>query len=402
MTDIFFSLSVRSVRRHFLRSFLSAIGIMIGVLAVASIGILGANMTEYIMSELSGGANSILIVPGYTSGDDMTSMSYSMTFSGDMITESEFRDISRAVAPHTAIPIYEKGSVPIKVGSKDGRAPLYGLPNNDIPLILKLERGSFVKGSNGAIVGDTLAKEYDLTIGSRIQIENPDAESTSILRVVGIAKKAGMSFGVTVDSSIIVDARWFSDFHHRKNEYDFVDVRVSDIHAIAGLEEILDRRLNKKKDVNDFIIISSQQILESITISMNMMTSFLSAIGGISLLVAAISIFNVMMMSVTERINEIGILRSIGTKKREILRMFLYESIILGVIGSAFGGVLSLFGGMMLVYGMVGDLEYFLTPASLINVVYGILIGISVCILSGMYPAWKAANMDPITALRAE
>jgi putative ABC transport system permease protein len=373
---------------------------MIGVLAVASIGMMGANMTEYIMSELSGTANSILIVPGYTSGGSMTRMSYSMTFSGDMITESQFRDISRAVAPHTTIPIYEKGSVSMKVGNKDGRAPLYGLPVDSIPLILKLERGSLVKGSNGAIVGNTLAKDYGLTIGSRIQIEDLDIGSTATLRVIGIAKKGGMAFGVQVDNSIIVDERWFSDFYHRKNEYNFVEVRVSDINAVAGLEKVLDKRLNKKKDVDDFIILSSQNILESITVSMNMMASFLSAIGGISLLVAAISIFNVMMMSVTERINEIGILRSIGTKKREILQIFLYEATILGVIGSVFGGLLSFFGGMMLVYGMVENLDYFLTPASLINVAYGVLIGIIVCILSGIYPAWKAANMDPITALR--
>ena len=401
MSDIFFSLSVRSVKRHFLRSFLSAIGIMIGVLAVASIGMMGANMTEYIVSELSTGANTILLSPGYTTGgDDMMGVQYML--SDELITESQLRDISRTVSPNTVVPIYGESSTLIRIGGKNGRSSIYGMPTDDISQILELDRGSFVKGSNGAIVGDTLANNYDLKIGGRIQIEHQENGSTGTLRVVGIAKKAGMSFGVPIDTSIIVDERWFSDFYDRKQAYDMVQVIVSDINEISELEEALDKRLNKKKDVDDVIIFSSQRVLETITSSLGMMTVFLSAIGGISLLVAAISIFNVMMMSVTERVNEIGILRSIGTKKREILRMFLYESVILGVLGSLVGGFLSFFGGLVLVYGMVGNLDYFFTPASLINVVYGIFIGVIICILSGMYPAWKAANMDPIAALRAE
>jgi putative ABC transport system permease protein len=370
---------------------------MIGVLAVASIGMIGANMTEYMVSELSSDANSILIMPG-SGGDDMTTMIPSF----DLITEAEFRDISRIAAHHAAIPVYQKLSVPMTVGSKNGRASLYGLPVDDIPYFLKLERGSLVKGSNGAIVGGTLANKYNLKIGSKIQVENPDTDSKATLRVVGIAKKAGMGSSIDADNSIVTDEKWFSDFYGRTREYDFVQVVASDINVISDLEETLNKRLNKKKDVDDFIVFSFQSFLESITASLGMMTLFLSVIGGISLLVAAVSIFNVMMMSVTERVNEIGILRSIGTKKREILRMFLYESVILGVLGSLVGGTLSFFGGLILIYGMAGNLEYFFTPASLINVIYGILSGITICILSGMYPAWKAANMDPIVALRAE
>jgi putative ABC transport system permease protein len=132
------------------------------------------------------------------------------------------------------------------------------------------------------------------------------------------------------------------------------------------------------------------------------MTTFILAIGGISLLVAATSIFNVMMMSVTERVHEIGILLSIGTERGEVRRMFLYEAIILGIIGGGAGAASSLIIGYSVVSAMIGTTDFFFLPESILYIPLGMVIGIVVCVVSGLYPAWRASNMDPIDALRSE
>jgi putative ABC transport system permease protein len=109
-----------------------------------------------------------------------------------------------------------------------------------------------------------------------------------------------------------------------------------------------------------------------------------------------------MMMSVNERVQEIGILLSIGTEKGEVRRMFLYEALILGIIGAGLGGLASLIIGYSVVSAMIGNTAYFFLPESIIYVPYGMIIGVVVCVLSGLYPAWRASNMDPIDALRNE
>ena len=109
-----------------------------------------------------------------------------------------------------------------------------------------------------------------------------------------------------------------------------------------------------------------------------------------------------MMMSVNERVQEIGILLSIGTETGEIRRMFLYEAFILGIIGAVVGGLASLVIGYSVVSAMIGTTDYFFLPESIVYIPIGMLIGIVVCIISGLYPAWRASNMDPIDALRAE
>ena len=124
-------------------------------------------------------------------------------------------------------------------------------------------------------------------------------------------------------------------------------------------------------------------------------------IGAISLIVAGVSILNVMMMSVTERIKEIGVLRSIGTRRNEVMRMFIYEALILGV-GAVIGGVLSFGTGYLMTAVLVGSPVYLYNVKSLLYIVFGMAFGIITSVASGIYPAWKAAHLNPIQALRHE
>jgi len=108
------------------------------------------------------------------------------------------------------------------------------------------------------------------------------------------------------------------------------------------------------------------------------------------------------MMSVTERIKEIGIIRSIGTRRREVMRMFLYEAFLLGIAGSVIGGILSFAGGYLVLLVMLQDVTFLFAPSSLMYIPYGMFFGIATSVISGIYPAWKAANLNPIEALRYE
>jgi putative ABC transport system permease protein len=182
--------------------------------------------------------------------------------------------------------------------------------------------------------------------------------------------------------------------------YDQVNVNLKDVNTLTEVEDAIDKKVNRNKEV--VRISDSSSRITSVSSTLSSLTTFILAIGSISLLVAATSIFNVMMMSVSERVQEIGILLSIGTEKGEIRRMFLYEAFILGIIGAVIGGIMSVIIGYTVVSAMIGNTSYFFRPESMVYIPAGMLIGMIVCIVSGLYPAWRASNMDPIDALRNE
>jgi len=394
--DIFFDLSIRSVRLNFMRSLLASIGIVIGVVAISSMGMLGANMQLSVKEQLSSNVNTVMISSDVvrttnTAGNPVTSQG---------VTKSQLNDIRNAAGTNVVIPIH-RTNTQFTIGSTDGRGSIYGLEPDDIEKFLTLETGEIPRGANDAVVGSNVATNFNLAIGTRIKIGPANTENRPAIRVSGILPARGFaSDGINTDNAIIVTDTWYTDHFGNKDVYDQVNVIVKNVDTITDVETAIDEKVNRRSDVIRISDASSR--LTSITQTLGTITTFILAIGGISLVVAAVSIFNVMMMSVNERVHEIGILLSIGTEKGEVRRMFLYEAFILGIIGAGVGGICSLVIGYSVVSAMIGNTAYFFMPDSILYVPYGMVIGIVVCVASGLYPAWKASNMDPIDALRSE
>ena len=396
MRDIFFDLSVRSVRLNFLRSILASVGIIIGVVAISSMGMLGTNMQLSVKSQLSADVNTIML----TSDVVRTTSTAGVPATQQGIDKTTLNEIRNGAGQNEVIPIH-RTSTQFTIGSTDGRGSVYGLDPNDIPKFLTLQSGTIPKGGSDVLIGATVASNFNVNIGSRIKIGSSTTPNRPTVRVAGILSARGLaSDGVNADNAIIVPDSWYTDTYGDLNVYDQVNVIMSDVSKINDTEAAIDNQVNRRTQV--VRISDASQRLSSITATLGTITTFILAIGGISLVVAAVSIFNVMMMSVNERIQEIGILLSIGTEKGEVRRMFLYEAAILGFIGAAVGGLMTLVIGYSVVSAMIGTTAYFFLPESIIYVPEGMIVGMVVCVASGLYPAWRASNLDPIDALRSE
>ena len=286
----------------------------------------------------------------------------------------------------------------VGVGTDDIVATIYGVDPQYIPdLKLVLTAGDYNNGNSGCLVGATFAKDHNIKVGSRISIGSDGEKGT--LRVTGIIEERGMSFDLSTDNAIVATQDWFDNTYNR-NDYDQIIVKVKEGQDTAVVKTTIEKQMNKRDKIVS--VMDSKATLATIYSTFSMVTTFVTAIGGISMVVAGVSIFNIMMMSVSERIKEIGIMRSIGTQKKEVMSMFIYEAAILGVIGSIVGGILSIVAGYLISALMLGSTKYLITVANALSVGEGICFGIVVCLACGIYPAWQAANLNPIDALRHE
>ena len=394
---IFWEIAKRNTKIHLLRSTLAMLGIVIGVVAIATMGILGNSMVLAVSDSLRTVGDSVIVTPhaGGSShgfgggGGGATSLK---------ITDQQFQQIKRASAPNVAIPVLQTSDrMEFGVGQDDIVAAIYGMNPDDVPDLLTLTAGSYSRAASGCLVGAQFADDNHLNVGSRITVGTDGDKGT--LRVTGIIEERGMAFDVSTDSAIVVTKDWF-DAAYNRDDYDKVVVKVKNLDDLPVVKTAIEKQMNKRDKVVD--VMDTRKTMETIFQTFGQITTFVSAIGGISMIVAGVSILNIMMMSVTERIKENGIMRSIGAQRREVMSMFIYEALILGIVGSLIGGVLSLLGGYAVSSLLLQTTKYLFVPSSLVSIVYGVSFGIVVSLVCGFYPAWRAANLNPIDALRHE
>jgi len=236
----------------------------------------------------------------------------------------------------------------------------------------------------------TLADKYDLRVGSRVTLKDTD------LKVVGILAEQGFGIGVNADQAVIISHRMFSKLYDTDG-YDQVIVQAKNIEDVETIKAAIENRLNRRGEV--VTVVAMNAILEGANEFFDYISKFLMGIGAISLIVAGVSILNVMLMSTMERTKEIGIMKAIGASRKEIMTMFLLETVILGVFGSLIGGVLSFAGGFIINSIILKDISYLFAPSSLLYIILGIGFGVFTGLIGGLYPAWKASQLKPLDAL---
>jgi putative ABC transport system permease protein len=400
-------IALRAIFANKMRSVLTVLGVMIGVAAVIAVVSIVQGLQYKISSDLEDiGSNFIEVFPD--AGEERNPFLQKMPD----LTIDDATAVRRATTEIGAFTPIFISNVQTRYGEARHQVQLYAV-NRSYQEILNhwVERGRFFtpvdeeQKKRVAILGIEAAKDLrlgDNPLGKVIQINN------STFTVVGLLEKKGGSFGQDQDDIVLIPFSTatviFGSENMRKLVLAFQMRPGADIElAKEQVRDVLRARHRLKKDQpDDFRILAQEEILETVSSVLLNVSLIMGAVVGIALLVGGIGIMNIMLVSVTERTREIGIRKSIGAHRRDILVQFLIEAIAL----SGLGGIVGIIGGFILANvarGLIGrwvELPPVHTPLWAILVAFGFCAFLGV--LFGIYPAARASKLDPIEALRYE
>ena len=398
-----FSLVYRNVKERKARSMLTVLGIMVGIGAVIALISIGFGMQESITAELVEMADVIMVTPG------STELGTIGTFGS--FTDRDLETVKRIDGVKDAVAM--RGMMEdVEYRGEKFRVEVVGIEPRDITAVF----GTTIQREGGGD-GETMAAGRDLRendhqaceIGYSIAYDYFDdvigvndrlTINGSKFRVVGVLEKQG-GFRSEVDSTIYITTR--DSVNILDNEdISIIFVRVLNIADAERIAEDIEERVDENHKLDDFTFAMTMgSAVEQLEAVFGILQAVLLAIASISLLVAAMGIMNTMLMSVMERTHEIGVMKAIGAKNRNILSLFLLEAGVVSLIGGVFGCVLGIVGARAISFGIqtAFDVEIaaLVKPEVLLG---GIAVAVVVGMLSGLYPARKASKMSPVEAVK--
>ena len=396
-------LALSSIRRNALRSFLTLLGIVIGVAAVIAMITIGNGTTAKVQADISKlGSNLLVVRPGQPAGPGSPPSSPARPFSAVHVTALQggltgIKAIS-AVSQKSLRVVYGTESLTAGVTGTD--LGFFSVRDWAVTQGREFSEQEVRGGTPACVIGETVRKQFfggGDPLGSTIRVGGVNCP------VVGLLEAKGTSgFGQDQDNIVLMPLSAFQRRVSGKSDIETIYVAALDGVATSQVQSDIELILRDSRKItqgsdDDFSVRDQTQMANTLTSTMTTMTGMLSAVAGVSLLVGGIGIMNIMLVSVTERTREIGIRLAIGAHERHILTQFVVEATVLSLIGGIFGILLGL--GLALLASSLFGIPF--NPSlSVIALAAGFsaMIGL----VFGFFPALRGARLDPIEALRHE
>ncbi|MBR7793005.1 ABC transporter permease [Undibacterium sp. FT147W] len=396
-------LALRSIRRNLLRSFLTILGIVIGVSAVITMVTLGNGATAAVQAQISSlGTNLLQIRPGQR-----------MSFGGGggagtaSFKEADAEAIASQIGGVQAVAPEGRASAVVVANGRNWSSSVTGSTNawlrtNNWTLAAgrQFEEGELQAGSAVCIIGETVRRELFDTrnaVGEHLRVKQFSCEVVGVL-----ASKGQAAMGNDQDDVVLIPLHTLQRRVTGNRRVATLLVSMKDNADSETLKASLTQLLRERRkladtDEDNFNVLDTKQLAETMSGTTKVMTTLLGAVAAVSLLVGGIGIMNIMLVSVTERTREIGLRLAIGALEREVLLQFLIEATVLSTLGGVIGIVLA--AGASILLAQIMQVPYmFNTSINLMSFFFSAGIGM----LFGYFPARRAAQLDPIEALRHE
>jgi len=413
--------SIKNLSQRGVRSWLTILGIVIGIAAVVSILSIGAGMQQSISTQIAGlGSDIGYVIPGFERAMRTNQRAPIATGIGSRLgsgeiklTDNDFNIIKYTPGIKTVNGIVV-GRVNVQYYGEKISLQLYGVEPiafQEISVVdIEQGRNLAVGDDNVVVIGNRVANEIfkkKITTNSQISINNRN------FRVVGILEFFGGTIGgIMYDNAIFVTTNSARNvLNVSPKEFSLILFKVSDLENLDKIANDVEERLllsrHLTNETKDFTIITAKSLQERISSIISTMNLFLGGIAAISLLVGAIGIANTMYMSVIERTRQIGTLKALGATNLEVMKMFLFESSLIGFVG----GLIGVFFGFI-VSGIISEFSIRFLGASSQNqtitlitpdlIIFALIFSTLIGAISGLFPARKASQLQPIEALRYE